>query len=107
MTDTTMCETLGRRSARRSNCRVEECKELYKYSYNLPGAFAHVVTIAIEAVGTPPTNANWQRKHSASAHRSNHRQRVHVSWKTGAQKCEKPAGQIDGCRQVWYNKHKT
>ena len=48
MTDTTMCETLGRRSARRSNCRVEECKELYKYSYNLPGAFAKTVTLSTE-----------------------------------------------------------
>ena len=31
----------------------------------LPGAFAKAVIFTTEAVGTPPTNANWQRKHSA------------------------------------------
>ena len=57
MTDPTECEKLVRRSARRSNRRVEGCKELYENSYNLPGAFAYFVTIAIEAVGTRPTVA--------------------------------------------------
>ena len=58
MTDPTECEKLVRRSARRSNRRVEGCKELYENSYNLPGALAMAVTITTEAVGTPPTNAN-------------------------------------------------
>ena len=31
-----------------------------------PGAFAKAVIRTIEAVGTRPTNANWQRKHSAA-----------------------------------------
>ena len=71
MIDPTECETLGRRSARRSNRRVEGCKELYKNSYNLPGALAKAVIFAIEAVGTRPTDAikgaqalcpaRWQR----------------------------------------------
>lgn len=30
--------------------------------YNLPGAFAQVVTFAIEAVGTRPIIANWERR---------------------------------------------
>ena len=57
MIDPTECETLGRRSARRSNRRVEGCKELYKNSYNLPGALAKGVIFAIEPVGTRATNA--------------------------------------------------
>ena len=30
--------------------------------YNLPGAFTQVVIITTEAVGTPPTIANWERR---------------------------------------------
>ena len=44
-----------------------------EFGHNLPGAFTKADTTEIEAVGTPPTSANWQRKHSASARRSNHR----------------------------------
>ena len=42
-------------------------------SHSLSGAFAMAVIFAIERVGTRATIANWQRKHYASARRSNHR----------------------------------
>ena len=37
-----------------------------EFGHNLPGAFTKADTTEIEAVGTPPTSANWQRKHSAA-----------------------------------------
>ena len=42
-----------------ANCSLESIS----ISHNLPGALTHAVTIAIEAVGTPPTIANCQPGH--------------------------------------------